>query len=171
MAAPKRTTEQTLNDRRIIAERYLRGDYQADIARDLGISQQQVSYDLKVIRAEWLAASVRDFDAAKAQELAKIDQVEVEYWAAWKRSQEDKEIEFEESGPKGRRSGSRTEGQAGAPAFLEGVLKCIERRCKILGLDAPDRHELTGKDGAKLFPDFEKALEKTYADSDEPTTE
>ena len=29
-----------------------------------------------------------------------------------------------------------------------------------------DRKELTGKDGAPLFPDFEKALQKVYADSD-----
>lgn len=27
-----------------------------------------------------------------------------------------------------------------------------------------DRQELTGKDGAPLFPDFERALQKTYAD-------
>jgi hypothetical protein len=33
----------------------------------------------------------------------------------------------------------RKEGQAGNPAFLAGVLTCIERRCSILGLDAPKR--------------------------------
>jgi hypothetical protein len=37
---------------------------------------------------------------------------------------------------------------------------------KIHGL-LVDRRELTGKDGAPLFPDFEKALQKAYA-SDEP---
>lgn len=31
-----------------------------------------------------------------------------------------------------------------------------------------DRTELTGADGAPLFPDFERALQKTYADSDPP---
>lgn len=34
-----------------------------------------------------------------------------------------------------------------------------------------DRQELTGKDGAPLFPDFERALQKTYADSDGPPIE
>ncbi len=40
---------------------------------------------------------------------------------------------------------------------------------KIHGL-LVDRQELTGKDGAPLFPDFEKALEKTYA-GDGPSTD
>ena len=116
MAAPTRTTEQILADRQTIAERYLRGDYQEAIARDLGISQQQVSYDLKAIRAAWLASAVRDFDAAKAQELAKIDAVEREYWLGWERSQKPKEIEYSEDTSKGLKSGKRREGQAGSPA-------------------------------------------------------
>ena len=27
----------------------------------------------------------------------------------------------------------------GNPAFLQGVLNCIDRRCKLLGIDAPTR--------------------------------
>jgi phage terminase small subunit len=34
-----------------------------------------------------------------------------------------------------------------------------------------DKVEHTGADGAPLFPDFEKALQKTYAPDDPPTTE
>lgn len=33
-----------------------------------------------------------------------------------------------------------------------------------------DRTEHTGADGQPLFPDFERALEKTYADDDDPPT-
>lgn len=157
MAAPTRTPEQILADRQTIAERYLRGEQQSEIARDLGISQQQVSYDLKAIRAAWLASAVRDFDTAKAQELAKIDTVEHEYWLAWERSQKDKEIEFDESGSKGFKSGKRREGQAGNPAFLAGILTCIERRCAILGLDAPKRFVI---DWESLTPEQEERLAK-----------
>jgi hypothetical protein len=128
-----------LNRRKEVAAAYLRGEYQSDIAARFGVTQQQISKDLSSIRAAWLASAVRDFDAARAQELAKIDAVEREYWRAWERSQEDKEIEFEETGIKGSRSGSRREGQAGNPSFLAGILTCIERRCAILGLDAPKR--------------------------------
>lgn len=156
MAAPTRTADQILNHRQIIAERYLRGDYQADIARDLGVSQQLISYDLKAIRAAWLAAAIRDFDAARAQELARIDEVERAAWEGWARSLKDKEVAVQEQHddpittkdakgntvvtPRVRKHASlRKEGQAGSPAFLNTVLTCIERRCSILGLDAPKR--------------------------------
>jgi transposase-like protein len=155
MAAPTRTDDQILHHRQIIAERYLRGDYQSAIARDLGISQQQVSYDLKAIRAQWLASSVRDFDAAKAQELARVDEVERAAWAGWTRSQKDKEIEFEEEGPKGSRSGNRKEGQSGNPAFLQVILSCISKRCEILGLDAPKRFVINWDE---LTPEQEEQL-------------
>lgn len=32
-----------------------------------------------------------------------------------------------------------------------------------------ERQEITGKDGAPLFPDFERSLQKAYADDDPPT--
>lgn len=141
------------------AARYLRGDTQAAIAADLGVSQQQISKDLNAIRKEWLASAIRDFDEAKSQELAKIDLVEVEYWRAWTRSQEDKEITYSETGGKfGGKSGERREGQAGNPAFLDGVLKCIERRCKILGIDAPERQELSGPGGTPLLPSIREVV-------------
>lgn len=128
-----------LQRRQEIAAAYLRGEYQTDIAERFGVSQQQISKDLAAIRAAWLASAVRDFDALKAQELAKIDAVEREYWLAWERSKKDKETEYREDSSKGFKSGKRREGQAGNPAFLAGVLTCIERRCAILGLDAPKR--------------------------------
>jgi hypothetical protein len=33
----------------------------------------------------------------------------------------------------------RREGQVGDPRYLDGVLKCIDRRCAILGIDAPKK--------------------------------
>lgn len=130
----------TVEARRVeVAQRYLRGEMQSEIARSFGVTQQQISQDLKAIRAFWLASAIRDFDAAKAQELAKIDEVERAAWSGWARSQEDKEVSFHETGVKGSRSGSRQEGQSGNPAFLTTILTCIERRCAILGLDAPKR--------------------------------
>jgi hypothetical protein len=122
-----------------IAELYIRGTYQSVIAQQLGCSQQQVSYDLKAIRKAWLASALRNFDEAKAQELAKLDEAEKEYWGAWKRSQEPREVtttraaEAEGEGP--RRAASRRLTQSvGDVRFLDGVLKCVERRCDLLGL-------------------------------------
>jgi hypothetical protein len=153
-----RTKEQILADRAKIAERYLKGTFQVDIAREIGVSQQQVSYDLKVIRKEWLNSMVRDFDRAKAEELAKIDNLEAEYWQAWKNSLGEnisKTVKTYGKGEGGDNQETTTKTihskeLNGDPRYLEGVRWCIERRCKLLGLDAPDKHELTGKDGRPI---------------------
>jgi hypothetical protein len=138
-----------------VARRYLRGEMQAEIARDYGVNQAQISRDLAVIRAAWLASAIRDFDTARAEELAKIDAVEAEYWLAWERSKKDKEIAVQETDgtqdertkrPRIKKAYLRKEGQSGNPAYLAGVLSCIERRCKILGLDAPERFKIQWDD-------------------------
>lgn len=133
-----------------MAERYLRGEYQTTIAQALHVDQAQVSRDLKALRELWLASAIRDFDAAKAQELAKIDEVERAAWAAWTRSTEDKEVSTRETDgvdektkqPRLKKAVLRKEGQSGNPAFLNTILTCIERRCAILGLDAPKRFSI-----------------------------
>lgn len=40
---------------------------------------------------------------------------------------------------------------AGDPLAIDRAIKIQDRRAKYLGLDAPARQELTGKDGAQLF--------------------
>jgi transcriptional regulator with XRE-family HTH domain len=145
--------------RQQVATRYLRGELQSEIARVFGVSQQQISQDLKAIRSAWLASAIRDFDALKAEELARVDTVEREAWAAWTRSQTDKQIAIQEQyddpvttkDEKGRtaitskvrkHASLRKEGQTGAPSFLEIILKCIAKRCEILGLDAPRKFNI-----------------------------
>lgn len=81
-----RTADEIARDRARVAEMYLAGRYQSEIAQELGLSQQQISYDLQAVRREWQASAVRNFDEAKAQELAKIDHLERTYWQAWQQS-------------------------------------------------------------------------------------
>ena len=137
-----------------VAARYLRGEHQYTIARAVGVSQVQVSHDLKAMRDLWLASSLRDFDTLKSEQLAKIDAVELEAWAAWLRSQQPREVSLTEqteggevvgadgtSQPKRptRKASMRREGQSGDPRFLAVIQKCIDQRCVILGLEAPLR--------------------------------
>lgn len=118
----RRKAAQIARDRLRMSDLYLQGQLQADIASELGLSEATVSRDLKVLHKEWLAGSQVGFSKARARELAKIDRLEREYWEAWKRS--------------------RTGGQAGDPRFLTGIQWCIERRCKIMGIDAPTKMDL-----------------------------
>jgi len=142
----RRSRSQIARDRRRTADLYLQGWLQTDIADDIGVSASTVSRDLKALHQEWQASALLDFDKAKAAELAKIDRLEREYWEAWVRSCEDAETIRQEGDPKAKPSKVvRTfKGQAGDPRFLQGIQWCIDRRCKILGVDAPQRHEVKG---------------------------
>jgi hypothetical protein len=139
-----------LQRRKQVAEMYLRGQTQWEIARQVGVNQAQVSRDLKVLRREWLGSALQDYDARKAQELAKIDQVEQEAWAAWKRSQEPVEIIKASTDGNGKRVEKTTKGQCGDPRFLQVIADCIRRRGDIVGLKAPARREVTGPRGQPI---------------------
>ena len=167
MAAPKRTPTQIIENRAEIARRYLRGETQAAIGRALGMTQQMVSYDLAAIEAAWQKSALYDMDKAKARELARIDHLERTYWEAWEESRQDKEVATQKqvgSGEAQRREATlRKEGQSGNPAFLSGVERCIERRCKLLGLDAPEKSTNVNIDMASLTVD---QLERIAAGED-----
>ena len=149
-----RKKSQTERDRRAIARMYLQGMTQTDIARELTLSQPTVSREIKVLIQEWKVERVYDINEAKARELAKVDNLELEYWEAWKRSQSDAVTKtkkaIQEKGSTKQQAEERVEGQVGDARFLAGVQWCIERRCLILGVDAPKKTELTGKDGQPL---------------------
>jgi len=136
-----RTPDQILAHREVIARRYLRGDKQTDIAADLGVSQQTISVDLKAIRKAWLESSLRDFDEMKAQELAKIDQLEVTYWEAWDKSLQDVTEQTQyansdrEGNPVPERAVINVRTGLGDNRWLEGVKWCIDKRLKILGME------------------------------------
>jgi transcriptional regulator with XRE-family HTH domain len=132
---------------------YLRGMYQADIAKKLGVNQSAISRDLSALRKQWMEQSVGMIDQKKALELAKLDRLEITYWEAWENSKRNSEIEVTEQigsrDKKGKteqiipervKKTKRVEGQSGNPAFLSGVLNCINKRCEILGLNAPSRN-------------------------------
>jgi len=146
MAAPKRTPIQRARDRAEIARRYCHGEYQWAIADSLGLSRQQITYDLKVIQREWRESRLQAIDALKAVELAKIDELERTYWIAWERSrQEAVRTRTARRGEGEPYASIERENPVGDPRFLVGVQWCIERRCKLLGLDAPTRVDITAR--------------------------
>jgi DNA-binding MarR family transcriptional regulator len=124
--------------RTTVARLYLQQRTQGEIACEVGVDQGTVSRDLKAIQAEWQRERLDDFQQGKFRELARIDQLEREYWQAWKRSCQDREQTVQEktTAPRGDRlkAGTRTEGRDGNPEFLRGVERCVEMRCKILNL-------------------------------------
>lgn len=139
-----------------IADRYVKGETQGQIGESMGLSFKTVSYHLKKVRDAWEKEAVLDMDKAKGRELAKLNKLELEYWGAWERSKKHKErtlsrskvskrskkTEDDDTAKEQTESATSKEQRDGNPAFLQGILNCIDRRCKILGLDAPLRLDL-----------------------------
>jgi hypothetical protein len=101
---------------------------------------------------------LEDIDAWLAIELEKTVQVEAEAWAAWERSKLDSETltttraQVSETGVvEPVEEKLIVKGQSGDPRYLAMIDKCIDRRCKLLGLYAPERVALTDPTGMKEF--------------------
>ena len=135
---PQHKQEVVNHRRHQVAELYLSGKYQVEIARLVGCSQQQVSLDLKAVQQQWLAASVRDFDAVKAQEIAKLDHIEREALEAWALSRQPREVTVTKritgKDPRDEASIRREHTPQGDPRFLQVAQRCVEQRCDLLGL-------------------------------------
>ena len=157
MAEKKRSAFQREQDLERITSLYLRGLRQIDIATEIGLTQQQVSYDLKTIQTRWRTDTTINLDEAKQKELAKIDELEREYWQAWETSKGEKTKARQEINGKDKDGKPNVTKQVmekdqmlGNPAYLTGVQWCISERCKLLGIYAPAKQEVTGKNGEPL---------------------
>lgn len=73
--------------RQQVARLYLQGQGQTEIALELEMSQSTVSKDLHHIHTAWRESAIRDFDALRDLEIARLNHIEREAWAAWERSQ------------------------------------------------------------------------------------
>lgn len=152
MPGKQRSRAQIERDRRRIADLYLQGWLQVDIAEELGVTTATVSRDLTQLHDEWQHSSLMDFNEARSQELARIDRLEREYWLAWARSLEDSETLVQEGVMDATRQllpkkvVKTAKGSVGDARFLAGVQWCIAKRCEILGLDAMAKAEITWKE-------------------------
>lgn len=161
MARNKRGHFERENDLQRITELYLKQYRQVDIAKIIGVSQQQISWDLKEVQRRWLNLELHDMNEIKHRELDKIDTLEREYWQAWERSKGKKidDLPTQNPKPKKKRSKGRnvldevaefledtepepvvatitaTAEPYGDPRYLTGVQWCINRRLVLLGLD------------------------------------
>lgn len=130
MAAPKRTPFERERDLELTTKLYIRGKTQQEIADRVGVSREQIAYDIADIKKRWRESEIQDFNEAVVEQLRRLDELEQAHWAAWERS-------FESS-------------KSGEPAYLSGAIRCGEQRAKILGLYAPERKEVSGPNGAPI---------------------
>jgi hypothetical protein len=152
---PKRTPDEILRDRAIIAKLYSEDKTQAEIAdeitktRSYSISQQTIANDLKAVRNEWLSTSIENYECFKLIELARLDEEESMAKAAWARSIKPKRRR--EVGEVGGKLIDKTifeeyedgtiADRDGNPAFLARLESIRLRRCTILGFEAYQRSQ------------------------------
>jgi hypothetical protein len=154
MAARKRNAAQILADRAKIAGMYLRGTSQYRIAEEMRCTREMVTYDLRAIREEWRKSAIFDINTARSQELARLDEIERECWAAWEESKRPKEAtstrqrrktgDGDEGGTTTQEAGRRVENREGNSIFMDKILECVDKRCKLLGLYAPTEMRHSG---------------------------
>lgn len=160
---PKRTESERQAHRAEIARMLVESPpiTQAEIAARIGISQQQVSEDLKYVRKQLAEQSLIDLQAAVGRELALLEWVQQQAVEGWMRSLRPAEKTFtEKKTVTGRtavlkhkqRDGNTTsevvelpdqettkvsrsiEHQAGDARFLQAINNLAARRAELLGL-------------------------------------
>lgn len=115
--AASRAKRAEVADRRskAVALRLAGADYES-IARSLGYTTRGAAcQDITRALEANLAEQGRSVDVLREAELLRLDLLQVGAW------------------------GAATDGD---PKAIEVVLKIVDRRCKLLGLDAPQRHEV-----------------------------
>lgn len=117
-----------------ISKMYLARVSIEDIAAHYEKDNRWVYNHLRDIRALWRESAAKQFGERQAEELARIDRMEEEYWVAWEKSKVEKK---RRRGQAEVNNWSERAKHAGNPKFLDGIQWCIDQRCKILGLHAP----------------------------------
>lgn len=163
----RRTDDERDRDKPFIARNYLEGKTIRAIAvlisedpeRDYTVSHTTVGNDLMEIREDWRNSALVDMNAKIGEELAKIDLVELRAWEGYERSigesvtttteAQTLGVQQQEEGDQGKQKQKLVKGKKtsqvkqlnGDPRFLKIIMDCVERRCKLLGLDAPEKRE------------------------------
>ena len=59
------------------------GRTQEDLAKEFGVSQQQISLDWKIAKERWLRSELIDVNVVRNRQLTEIEAVKLEAWKAW----------------------------------------------------------------------------------------
>ena len=128
-----------------VAELWLKGYSIKRIAVSVGLHHRQVRELVLKSKAIWLKRKELALTDVVAEQLRRIDLIEMNAWDAWERSQQD----FVETKVAQTKDGSfktrTSKTSVGDPRFLDAALKCVEQRCKLLGVFKPpeERAEMT----------------------------
>ena len=143
---------------------------QAEIGRSMGVSQMQISLDLRTLLERWRRAALDDTGTLVAAQRASLMEVVREAYAEWERSKVDRTEETRErvanesaggdksaaaKSPVGARTKlratTRTQPGLGNPAYLSVVLAALSDERLLLGLNRPTKIAPTSPDGETAY--------------------
>lgn len=120
-----------------VADLWFSGLTQREIGDRVKLKVNQVYRILKRSKELWREWRVDNWDAHMTAELARIDRIESEAWAAWERSKSASVETLDESkdtawGPMQTNRTKKTT-RYGEAMFLKVALECVDQRLKLLG--------------------------------------
>lgn len=133
---------------------HLQGFNQTQIAGMVGVSQQQVSYDLSTIKKKWMETTVATRQQLVEEKLRQLALVRATAWQAFQRScappppkvtDGDGDGQSATDGDDGRQEAAPGRMRPGANEFLMTVLKTVEQERELLGLDEAKKVDMTGR--------------------------
>ena len=133
MAKSKEQRHQTEERRRRVATMLAGHATQEEIARRFEVSRQTISADVKALRELWRKELVENPAQLKAQELAELNDMERDCIRQFSRLPD--------------------------RAWIAERRMIKERKHKLLGLDAPAKQEISGKDGGPVQNDIRLVLD------------
>ena len=123
MGVSKKRQAELEKRRRIVAANLLAGVTYREMANALNVSLGTIARDVKIILGRWQREQVDDLDEHVQIALKRLD---VALNAIW------------------------DEVKDGKKAAIDRMLSIEQRRAKLLGYDAPDRLEVSGRDGGPV---------------------
>jgi hypothetical protein len=153
---------------RLKTQRYLEDDIAAQLTEafrkdnilapdDEPINRNLVHYYWTELKKEWRRQREEAIDELQDETLLELEQMAAEAWRAWEASKDgrtDYERILTGDGDTGEMAVQRmrqtAHGGHGDVRYLELAIKAMERRARLLGLDAPARSEISGPGGQPL---------------------
>ena len=122
-----------------VVDLYCKGRPVYMIAEQMGVTRATIWNDVQAVKKALMEQASDKIDEMRYDELMKVNKLEITYWDSWEKSIED-HIRKSVKEKSGEIEKSVIESASyGDPRFLQGIERCIERRCKLLGLDAPEK--------------------------------
>ncbi len=121
------------------------------------VNKSTVNRWLNELRQKWIAESQANIVELTTIAYARYELLYREAMNAWRLSQKGKKVQSVDDGGRTDDKGAakkkrtrRTESQAGNAVFLAKAIEAVKAICRLKGLDAPRRTELTGPAGRPI---------------------